>query len=82
MDGGAWWAVVHGVTIRQKPVHLLTENEPLSNSVSPKLRICPVLVTVALNIMSNYIPSPLGLFVPKGGTGPFTLSKRKMILTS
>ena len=52
--------------IRQKAVHLLTENEAVSNSVSPKLRINPVLVTVALNMMSNYIPSPLGLFVPKG----------------
>lgn len=57
----------------QTPVHLFLENEALQDSVSPKLMFCPVLETVALNMMSNYIPFPLGLFVPTVDIGAFTL---------
>ena len=57
--------------IRQKPY------EALSNSVSLKLRIYPVLVTIVLNMMSNYISSPTMSICTKWGIGPFTLWKRK-----
>lgn len=54
-------------------MHLFLENKALQDSVSPKLMFCPVLETVALNMMSNYIPFPLGLFVPTVDIGAFTL---------
>lgn len=46
--------------------HFLIEKEALPNLVPSECRICPILAIVAPNIVQNYLPSALGLFVPTG----------------